>query len=159
MNMSTQDYLELSRRMGLAHPKSAGSSPPRIDADSSAGELAGAKQARAKKRENGLNNTEEKYRLLLEDRKQRGEIQEFFIQAITLKIGTDCRYVPDFLVIQNDGLLTFIEIKGFMHAVGAAKFRVAQQMFWWAEFKLVRRIKGAWVESDKAARNKRKGEV
>lgn len=116
-------------------------------------------RAKAKPRRVGLNQTEERYRQLLELRKRTGEIQEYFVQAITLKIGTDCRYIPDFLILENDGSLTFIEIKGFMHAVGAAKFRVAQEMFWWADFKLVRRIKGQWVESEKATRNKRTGEA
>lgn len=118
----------------------------------------GTKRGRACPRVSKLNRTEERYRDLLEQRKRAGEIQEYFVQAVTLVLARDCRYTADFLVIENDGTLVFHEVKGFMHAVGAAKFRVAQSMFWWAKFVMVRREKGQWTYSDDAQRNKRRGE-
>lgn len=116
-------------------------------------------RGKARPRVSGLNKTEARYRDMLRDRKAAGEIQDYFVQAVTFRIGDDCRYVPDFLIIENDGAMTFIEVKGFMRQVGAAKFRVAKEMFWWAEFRMVRWIGKQWVESDKATRNKRRGEV
>lgn len=116
------------------------------------------KAATRMKRANGLNDTEERYRLWLEDRKKAGEIQEYFIQAVTLKLGPDCRYTPDFLVVENDGGLTFVEVKGFMREDAAVKYRVASGQFPWAQFVLVRRIKWQWVETCKAHRDKRNGE-
>lgn len=95
----------------------------------------------------GLNKTERAYRDLLEFRKRAGEVRDYRTHGITFKLGTDCRYTPDFMVIENDGTLTFVEIKGFLRDDALVKFRTAQQQFPWFRFVMIQRCKqsqGGW---------------
>ena len=67
---------------------------------------------------------------------------EPYIQAITLKLGHDCRYLPDFAFVDPTGRLTFWEVKGFMRDDARVKLHVAARVFPRWRFVLVRRIKG-----------------
>jgi hypothetical protein len=116
------------------------------------------KTAKARQRASKLNKTEQRYADLLEETKRYGHINEYFVQAVALKLGEGSTYWPDFLVIHNDGSLEFVEVKGYMKAVGAAKFKIARTMFWWAKFTMLSYAKGSWVENENASRNKRPGE-
>jgi len=97
----------------------------------------GGLPARARARANSLNKTELRYRDMLETMKRGGLIQDYAVQSVTLKIGDDCRYLPDFLVIELDGTIKFIEIKGFLRDDALVKFRAAQEKFWWAKFEMI----------------------
>ena len=66
------------------------------------------------------------------------------IQSVTLKIGDNCRYTPDFPAIKA-GTLTFFEVKGFWRDDARVKIKVAARTFPWARFVAVRRKKGSWV--------------
>lgn len=89
-----------------------------------------------------LNKTEVAYREHLEFRKRAGEIADYSVQSVTFKLGDDCRYTPDFLVIENDRTMTFVEIKGFLRDDALVKFRAAQDKFPWFRFKMIQRAKG-----------------
>jgi hypothetical protein len=94
--------------------------------------------------EDGLNKTERAYRDLLDFRKRAGEIRDFVTHGITFKLGKDCRYTPEFLVIENDATITIIEVKGFMRDDALVKFRTAQKQFPWFRFLMVQRCAGGW---------------
>ena len=60
-----------------------------------------------------MNKTEESFeREVLIPLKSRGGIWQYFFEAITFKIGPDCRYTPDFIVIDILGIISAIEVKG-----------------------------------------------
>lgn len=92
--------------------------------------------------EQRLNKTE---RAWLEVLRIRGT-EVIGIQSVTLKLGDDCRYTPDFYTVQG-GALTFWEVKGFMRDDALVKLKVAARTFSWARFVKVERIKGQWIET------------
>lgn len=106
------------------------------------GEPAPAKLAIATQPADGLNKTERAYRDHLDFRKRAGEIRDYRAHGVTFKLGIDCRYTPDFLVVENDGTLTFVEIKGWLRDDALVKFRAAQQQFPWFRFVMIQRAKG-----------------
>lgn len=69
------------------------------------------------------------------------------VQSITLKLGNDCRYTPDFWTIDANGQLIFWETKGFMRGDADVKLRVAARQFRHFRFILVERKKGQWIET------------
>lgn len=91
------------------------------------------------------NKTEEAFSRILDTRLHVGEIRDWWFEALTFKLGRDCRYTPDFAVIHADGSLHLYEVKGkFCRDDARAKFRAAATMFpyfgwWWAQRKF-----GAW---------------
>ena len=77
-----------------------------------------------------MNKTEEKYAWVLQGRKHSGEIQRYEFEKITLKIGDDCRYTPDFFVVNALGEVEFHEVKGtFIRDDAQVKIKVAAEMF------------------------------
>lgn len=94
--------------------------------------------------DDGLNKTERAYRDLLEMRLRAGEIISYMTHAWTFKIGEDCRYTPEFAVIESDWTITIIEVKGFLRDDSLVKFRAAQKQFPWMRWLMVSRIKGEW---------------
>jgi hypothetical protein len=69
------------------------------------------------------------------------------IQSITLKLGDDCRYTPDFWTIDPDGQIHFWETKGFRVRLGQAKIIIAARQFRWARFILVEKSKGQFLQT------------
>ncbi len=68
------------------------------------------------------------------------------IQAITLKLGDDCRYTPDFTAIK-DGKLVAFEVKGFWRDDARVKIKTAARQFRWLKFIAVTKAKGGgWDE-------------
>ena len=66
------------------------------------------------------------------------------VQSVTLKLGHDCRYTPDFTAVV-DGVRCAFETKGFMRDDAQVKLRVAAREFRWLfAFHLVTRQNGAW---------------
>lgn len=56
------------------------------------------------------------------------------VQCMTLKLGDDCRYTPDFFVLNHAGKLIAHEVKGFWRDDAKVKIKVAARMFLWIEF-------------------------
>lgn len=58
-----------------------------------------------------MNKTEEAYAAWLATRKLTGEILDYRFESMSLKLGPDCRYTPDFLVIAADMTMECHEVK------------------------------------------------
>lgn len=91
-----------------------------------------------------LNKTERDYLEFLRNRSYA------FVgtQCLTLKLGDDCRYTPDFVTVGHYGELEFREVKGFMRDDALVKLKTAARMFRWARFILVRKQQGKWEEQE-----------
>ena len=69
------------------------------------------------------------------------------IQCISLKLGDDCRYNPDFLVLTVNGVLEAHEVKGFMREDALVKLKTCARMYRWLRIILVQRVQGQWASS------------
>lgn len=76
-----------------------------------------------------MNRTEAAYGVVLEASKRAGAIREYHFQALTLKLGDDCRYTPDYLVVRDDWTLELHEVKGFMRDDALVKLKVCARLF------------------------------
>ena len=93
--------------------------------------------------EDRLNKLEKSWLSIL--RKTHPE-QNIGIQSITLKLGDDSRYTPDFWTIDPNGQLIFWETKGWMRDDALVKLKTAARQFRWARFILVNKVKGIFKE-------------
>jgi hypothetical protein len=77
-----------------------------------------------------MNQTEARYADQLKLLKIAGEIEEYYYEAIALKLPGGARYCPDFMVIYPD-YIGFHEVKGSyrLDAVGNLKFKQARDLF------------------------------
>lgn len=92
------------------------------------------------KDESSLNKTEAEYLAGL-----RMDRYPFIgIKSITLKIGDDCRYTPDFVTYSIDRGVCLHEVKGFMRDDALVKMKVVARMFPFWRLLLARKVKGAW---------------
>lgn len=64
------------------------------------------------------------------------------IQCMTLKLGDDCRYTPDFIVINASGELLAYECKGFWRDDALVKIKTAARMYRWIKFITVQKVNG-----------------
>lgn len=71
-------------------------------------------KARGRKAPGKMNSTEEAYSQHLESRKMAGDILGWWFESITLRLGPDCRFNPDFLVQLSDGTLELHDTKARM---------------------------------------------
>jgi hypothetical protein len=77
-----------------------------------------------------LNKTEGAYQQHLDLLQKAGEIVWYRFEAVTLKLGPDVRYTPDFLIMLPDGQLEAHEVKGgWFRDDAKAKVRIAARMF------------------------------
>lgn len=109
------------------------------------------------------NQTERNYGLILESMKQRGVIEYYGFEEITLR-WADMEYTPDYFVIQRRQPVTFdeatmtaetfvrymieavyIEVKGsYRHEDSVIKFKAARDKFRWARFEMHQCVDGRW---------------
>ena len=94
--------------------------------------------------ESKLNKSEREWLGILRSRC----IQRIGVQNITLKIGDDCRYTPDFNGIGPGGEAIFWEVKGFMRDDALVKLKVAARAFSQFRFILCRKKGGKWEEEE-----------
>jgi len=87
------------------------------------------------------NRWEADYAQQLEALQRAGIIRRFWYEAITFKLGPDCRYTPDFTVQMADGTIAFHEVKGLRRAVGMVKIRVTSEQYPMWCFYLVERVR------------------
>ncbi len=70
-------------------------------------------------------------------------------EDITLRLGEDCRYTPDFWFLGDGDVLTFAEVKGFWRDDARVKIRVAAERYPQFRFeawrKQTRKEGGQWV--------------
>jgi hypothetical protein len=68
------------------------------------------------------------------------------VQSLTLKLGDDCRYTPDFWTV-HFGRMTAWEVKGFWRDDAKAKIKIASRQFRMFDFCVVMKrkgVKGDW---------------
>lgn len=98
-----------------------------------------------------MNKTERHRAIQLEAMKRDGQIRDWRFEEITLKLADDCRYTPDFAVIENDGTLRFEETKGgFIREDAWIKIKVAARRFS-CRFTVYQLKKGEWTIREIAA--------
>lgn len=73
-----------------------------------------------------MNKTEARYADVL---RFRADVAWHRYEGITLKLGPDARYTPDFFLMLVDGTLECHETKGFRRDDAMVKLRVAAGMF------------------------------
>lgn len=69
--------------------------------------------AKARPKPGVMNKTEAAYAQHLEHLRRIGLIKEFWYEAISLRLGKDCHFRPDFLVLSSEMVLEVHEVKGF----------------------------------------------
>lgn len=91
-----------------------------------------------------LNKTERFYMQGLELKLRAGQIRRYWVQAITFRIADDCRYTPDFVVEQLDGVMVLVETKGFLRDDALVKFKTTLEQFPFFQGLMVGLNKGHW---------------
>ena len=67
--------------------------------------------------------------------------------AVTLRLGHDCRYTPDYVCASEgpgEWEINAFEVKGFQRDDAMVKLRVAAREYPWIRFHLVTGKPGAW---------------
>lgn len=100
-----------------------------------------------------MNKTEQAYANLLELYKRSGDVFHYGFEELTLKLGNDTRYTPDFFVVKYNGMndrppqIEFHEVKGgFIRDDSRVKFQCARKQFPFFKFKMMQYVKGEWNE-------------
>jgi hypothetical protein len=126
------------------------------------GKLVWSGKARGVHKHGEMNRGEAMYSQYLAIRKQAGDIQDFWFEAITLKLAHDTRLTVDFFVMGNDCTLTCVDVKGkttskrkdgsrkakaYTQEDARIKLHVAAKLF---PFRFVTAYldKGTWVEDE-----------
>ena len=90
-----------------------------------------------------MNKTERAYAELLDVRQRAGQVAAWYFGALTLRLGDDCRYTPEFLVLLPDGTVELHEVKGFFRDDARVKIRAAASSYPFL-FRLIRRDRAGW---------------
>lgn len=113
-------------------------------------------KAKAKKLPGTMNKIEAEYWQRLQADARRGIIRDIGYQRITLKLGQDCRYTPDFDFVDAHDVMTLVEVKAGRKdkATGAVKafsmddstvkLKTAAAQFPQIKFVLAWAYKGVW---------------
>lgn len=96
----------------------------------------------------GMNKTERAHAITLEAQRRDGRIRSWRYEAVTLKLAPDCRFTPDFVVVENDGSIRCDEVKGFWRDDAKVKIRVAARLFPEFRFRAMRRLGAGWESED-----------
>lgn len=94
-----------------------------------------------------MNRWEEAYSKTLDILVATGNLHCWYFQRVTLRLGPDLRYTPDFLLIYPDGKMQFVEIKGFEREDARDKFKMAGELHPWAEWAMVKKLKSGGFET------------
>ena len=99
---------------------------------------------------NKMNKTEEAYSLLLDQKKQSGEILDWKFHPMNVRLADNTFYEIDFLVVAKDRELQIHETKGtYTTEVGNIKIKLCAEVLPWFRFvKCIKQSKkdgGGWV--------------
>lgn len=86
-------------------------------------------RSRPRRKPGQMNKLEAEYAQHLEILKQAGEIQEYYYEAVKLRLADRTFYSPDFLVVTKEGYLEIHETKGFMEDDAAVKVKVVADKY------------------------------
>ena len=76
-----------------------------------------------------MNKTEQAYADYLEAQKQAGEIQSYKYDPLKFRLADRTYYSPDFMVVCNDGVIEFPEVKGHWEDDARVKVKVVAETF------------------------------
>lgn len=78
-----------------------------------------------------MNKTETAYSEHLECLRASGAIKAWYFEPMTLNLshGNKCSYTPDFMVVREDDVLEFHEVKGFWQEDARVKIKTAAELF------------------------------
>lgn len=94
-------------------------------------------------RESRMNKTERRFAQELALQAKAGEIAWWAYEPVNLRLGVNCYYRIDFMVMKSDGRLIAYEVKGKWEDDALVKIRTAAEKFPWP-FIAVRWVNGAW---------------
>jgi hypothetical protein len=106
---------------------------------------------RGKRKPGVMNKTEAAYAQHLEGLKVMGQVEWFCFEGLSLKLGENCRYTPDFLVMTGAGFLECHEVKGFWAEAAKVRIKVAAAKFpfrFVAVLKLPKKSGGGWQKQE-----------
>ena len=92
-----------------------------------------------------MNKLETAYAAHLEWRKKTGEIQAYSFESAKFKLAPNTFYTPDFMVIADDDVMEFHEVKGFWEDDARVKIKVFAALFPFRVFAITRGKKGEWL--------------
>lgn len=91
------------------------------------------------------NKTEAAYAAYLELRRRAGEVLWYCFDAVSLRLGRNLHYRPDFLVQLADGTLECHEVKGHWAEDSRVKIKAAAEKFPF-RFLAVKKTRSGWEE-------------
>ena len=92
-----------------------------------------------------LNGLESSFAALLQERLNKGEILYYGYEKVAFKLAKKTTWTPDFMVIEADGEVVFMEVKGGWFTDAArVKTKVTASMFPHFKFVLCRKKAGQW---------------
>lgn len=106
---------------------------------------------RGKRKPGVMNKTEAEYAKHLEGQKTLGQIEWYAFEPLSMKIGEEARYKPDFLVMTATGFLECHEVKGFWAEAAKVRIKVAAGMYPFRFVAIRKRTKkdgGGWEETE-----------
>ena len=100
-----------------------------------------------------MNALEAAYAEVLESERRDGTIQNYWFEKIKLVLADRCTYMPDFMVLTDDGFIEMHECKGFPTDTWKVKWKLSIDQFPLFKFVLVTRknAKSEWVREEVAA--------
>lgn len=122
MRLTEEQYADLMRQRAASMP------PASADLDAGKGVVATAPES-AHKGPKFKSKAEARYAAILESQQRAGQIRAWRYEAVTFSLADGVRYTPDFLVTENDGRMTLIEVKGFMREAARIRLRIAVEMY------------------------------
>lgn len=103
-------------------------------------------QALGRLKQGEMNKTEQRYAGVLDLRKMAGEVIAYWFDALKLRIGDNCFFETDFLVLLSSGELEVHEVKGgYITDDGLVKFKSAQMIYPF-RFRMMQWVEGEWRE-------------
>lgn len=76
-----------------------------------------------------MNKTEQAYADHLELQKRSGEIRDWKFEPVKFRLADRTYYTPDFMVVYQDGLIEFPEVKGHWEDDARVKVKVVAETF------------------------------
>lgn len=99
-----------------------------------------------------MNKTEAEFARELDMQFKAGLILDWKFEVETFKLANDCRYTPDFRVLEKDRTITFYEVKGYWVGDAKSKIRVAAAQNPMYRFVAVRKRPkkdgGGWIKEE-----------
>lgn len=101
------------------------------------GKWDGVNAARARRVEGAMSGPERRRAAELQADLESGLILDWHHQPFSFRLGRGCRYTPDFVVVDADGLLRAEEVKGaggWLNEKSKPKWKVAGELYRWMRF-------------------------